>query len=302
MLSLLTLPTLLLVGAVTGSSHNQILDLPGPANTANYISFKPDLPALSGLTVCTWQQKSYADNKRYWFSYAVSGSTNEILLGEQDSGKYGLWLGSENVIASVGALENQWVHVCGTWDSESGSAAISVDGEIKAVKENVKKGGVIKAGGNLVIGQEQDSVGGKFDASQAFLGRLYKINVWGYALNSSEIGYLYESGFCGFGSAEVDPVLSYEQILAQERSGKAAVIEGPCIDLEDPSHGQVLRFPPQSKASTANFLQFSPDFGTNEFSAFSVCTWFFKTYATRRADKTTPSSWGRMAQGIWVSG
>lgn len=278
---MLPLLFLTLLGLTASSSHNQVLNLPGPANKENYVSFNPELPALSALTVCAWQQKSYSDNKRYWFSYAVSGSDNEIIIGENGSGRYVFYLGSEDMSSDVGVPENQWTHVCMAWDSESGNATISVDGELSAVQKNFKKGGSVKAGGNLVIGQEQDSVGGKFDANQAYLGRLYKVNVWDYALNSTEISYLYESGMCGYGTAEIDPVVSYADILAQDFSGAASVIEGSCIDLADPSHGQVLRFPPQSKASTANYLQFTPDFDGEELGEFSVCSWYFKTFADK---------------------
>ena len=275
------LALLAVVALVTGDGHNQILDLTGEANTGNYISYQPDLPALTGLTVCAWQRKSYADTKRYWFSYAVSGSTNEIILGEREAGEYVLYLGGDSFGAVVGAPLNQWVHVCGAWDSESGIATISVNGETKETKENFKKGGSLKVGGTLIIGQEQDSVGGGFDANQAFLGQLYNINVWGYALNSTEVAYLYETGFCGYGSTEADPIISYADLLAQDMHGEATVVDGPCIDLEDPSNGQILRFPPQSKVSTKNFLQFTPDFGTDDLAAHSICTWFFKTYGDK---------------------
>ena len=277
---LATTVLLLVAGLVLGDvGHNQILDFPGPSNTENYISYNPDLPALTGLTVCAWQQKSYSDNARYWFSYAVPGTDNEIILGVGETGLYVFYLGASSFGANVGApRKNQWVHMCAAWDSESGVAVISVNGEAAATQEGFKQGESVRAGGNLVIGQEQDSVGGGFDASQAFLGRLYNINVWDYALNSTEVAFLYETGFCGYGSTEADPIISYADLLAKDLSGATSVIDGPCINLEDPSNGQVLRFPPQSQASTANFLQFSPDLGSEDFGEFSICTWFFKTY------------------------
>merc|ERR1712176_1115550 len=142
----------------------------------------------------------------------------------------------------------------------------------------MKKGGAIKAGGNLVIGQEQDTVGGKFDATQAFVGKLYNINVWDYALNSTQVAFLYETGLCGYGTTEVEPFITYLDIINQQKAGDLTVQDGNCPDLQDASDGKILRFPPQSKASTANYLQFSPDFGADTLGAFSICTWFFKTY------------------------
>ena len=46
----------------------------------------------------------------------------------------------------------------------------------------LKKGYTIHGGGSLVLGQEQDSVGGGFDASQSFQGMLTNVNVWSFAL------------------------------------------------------------------------------------------------------------------------
>ena len=51
------LTTLLaVVGLVAGDGvgHNKILNFPA-ASTANYISYKTDLPAMTGLTVCAWK-------------------------------------------------------------------------------------------------------------------------------------------------------------------------------------------------------------------------------------------------------
>ena len=100
---LATTTLLLVTGLVLGDvGHNQILDFPGPASTENYISYNPDFPALTGLTVCAWQQKSYSDYKRYWFSYAVPGTDNEIILGEKERGVYVLFLGGSSFGANVG--------------------------------------------------------------------------------------------------------------------------------------------------------------------------------------------------------
>ena len=239
---------LALSSLVAGEGHNSILNLP-TASTANYISFNPDWPTLNGLTVCSWQKKAYSDKGRYWFSYAVSGSTNEIILGEREAGEYAFYLGGNSFGVTVGAPENQWVHVCATWDSESGVSTISVNGELKKTQVNFRKGWSVTSGGNLAIGQEQDSVGGRFDASQAFVGRLSNINVWDFALNSSDIALMYDAGFCGYSTTAEDPILSYDDILSYDLRGAVSVFDKiSCMDPED-SNGdsQVLRFPPQSR-------------------------------------------------------
>ena len=57
----------MVVGDIVG---HKILNFASPGVT-DFISNNPNLEALTGLTVCAWQQKTTRDNFRYWFSYAV---------------------------------------------------------------------------------------------------------------------------------------------------------------------------------------------------------------------------------------
>ena len=65
----------------------------------------------------------------------------------------------------------------------------------------LKIGYTIQAGGSLVLGQEQDSVGGGFDASQSFQGSLAFVNVWSHALPESTIKEM--SACCRAGEGNV---------------------------------------------------------------------------------------------------
>ena len=55
---------------------------------------------------------------------------------------------------------------------------------------------VIPGGGILVLGQEQDIVGGNFTASEAFYGHISQVNIWDRILSSSNIQKL--SSYCAF--------------------------------------------------------------------------------------------------------
>ena len=56
------------------------------------------------------------------------------------------------------------------------------------------QGHTIVAGGSLVLGQDQDNVGGGFDASQAFVGDISHVNLVGKMLTDNEIAALYDLG------------------------------------------------------------------------------------------------------------
>ena len=49
------------------------------------------------------------------------------------------------------------------------------------------KGYTIKAGGSLVLWQEQDEAGYDFDEDQSFVGNLARVNVWSYVLPKDAI-------------------------------------------------------------------------------------------------------------------
>ena len=41
-----------------------------------------------------------------------------------------------------------------------------------------------------MLGQEQDSVGGSFSEAESLIGRIYRLNIWDYILDSSKIADL----------------------------------------------------------------------------------------------------------------
>ena len=51
----------------------------------------------------------------------------------------------------------------------------------------------ITAGGCLVLGQDQDSIGGPFDREQTLHGRLASVNMWDKVLSESDIAAQYTS-------------------------------------------------------------------------------------------------------------
>ena len=88
---------------------------------------------------------------------------------------------------SVTANDGVWHHICASWESSSGSWKFYKDGDLKQQGTNFKRRYTIRQGGTLVLGQEQDSVGGGFDTSQSFEGMLSNVNVWDQVLSEAQI-------------------------------------------------------------------------------------------------------------------
>ena len=61
-------------------------------------------------------------------------------------------------------------------------------------------GHVIRGNGVLVLGQEQDSVGGSFDANQNFIGEMTGVNIWDHVIRDQEIMRMSKSCLTGEGN------------------------------------------------------------------------------------------------------
>ncbi|XP_028401168.1 sushi, von Willebrand factor type A, EGF and pentraxin domain-containing protein 1-like [Dendronephthya gigantea] len=77
-------------------------------------------------------------------------------------------------------------HVCITWQSSDGQLVIYLDG-IHNYSTTTLNGSIIRGGGKWVIGQDQDKLGGGFEAGGSFAGELVGIHIWDKILSYAEI-------------------------------------------------------------------------------------------------------------------
>lgn len=87
----------------------------------------------------------------------------------------------------------------------------------------LKSGYAIQAEGSLVLGQEQDSVGGGFVANQSFQGSLTFVNVWSHALPESTIKEM--SACCRVGEGDV---YSWYDFINAMKGNPRLVIPSTC--------------------------------------------------------------------------
>ncbi|CAG04454.1 unnamed protein product, partial [Tetraodon nigroviridis] len=83
--------------------------------------------------------------------------------------------------------DGKWHHICITWTTRDGQWEAYQDGFKRGNGDNLAAWHPIKAGGVIILGQEQDVVGGHFDAGQAFVGELSQVNIWDRVLKPAEI-------------------------------------------------------------------------------------------------------------------
>ncbi|KXJ07612.1 Neuronal pentraxin-2 [Exaiptasia diaphana] len=88
---------------------------------------------------------------------------------------------------------DRWQHICFTWESSDGQTIVYYDGEEVAKRSSFNKGHVIEPGGALIIGQDQDKVGGGFQVKDSYAGKLTGINIWKRVLGPSQISAMSKS-------------------------------------------------------------------------------------------------------------
>jgi VCBS repeat-containing protein len=123
-----------------------------------------------------------------WLSYAVPGDANHLTL-VADGTIY---------VQLNGAAWNTGVSTALVYDSQphewtvsrigaTGAVAFYVDGVLKASTLGFQSGVSLSPGGELILAQEQDSVGGGFDAGQMFSGTYHDIAIYNTAWDTPTV-------------------------------------------------------------------------------------------------------------------
>ncbi|XP_029805472.1 pentraxin-4 isoform X3 [Suricata suricatta] len=165
------------------------------ASTQNAAFLSAGFPAgLRALSVCSWVRVA-SGHLGTLLSYATEENDNKLVLHGRDS----LVPGAVHFVIGDPAfrelplqplLDGQWHHVCVIWTSTLGRYWLHVDRRLVATGSRFREGYEIPPGGSLVLGQEQDSVGGGFDSSEAFVGSVAGLAIWDRALVPGEVASL----------------------------------------------------------------------------------------------------------------
>jgi parallel beta-helix repeat protein len=143
--------------------------------------------ASDNLTVELWM-KSFNNNKNFGLVSYANVSDNDFLFAyDSVADELDIYVRGNSVNTGCALSENVWTHLVVTWRSSDGNITLWKDGILKYT-------GILSTGltldikGSLVLGQDQDVVGGAFgDGSQSFDGILDEVRILTSVLNQSEI-------------------------------------------------------------------------------------------------------------------
>ncbi|NXC99717.1 PTX3 protein, partial [Certhia familiaris] len=155
---------------------------------------------LSSFTACIWLKVTEALDKTIVFSYGTKFNPYEIQLYlSRGSAVLAVGGAQHRLAARNVVIPGKWLHLCGTWSSENGSAALWVQGQLAASAWDVADAHTIPDGGILQLGQEKNGccVGGGFDEALAFSGKLTGFNLWDRVLSPAEVTAQGTGDTCG---------------------------------------------------------------------------------------------------------
>ncbi|XP_075039889.1 C-reactive protein-like [Mixophyes fleayi] len=148
---------------------------------------------LSEFTLCLRVATELSGQREViLFSY-FNNQGDGLNVWRELNGQLSLYLHSSEhaAIFSLPGLSALETHICVTWESSSGLTAFWVDGK-QSLRKIYQKGLQILPGGMVILGQDQDELGGKFDEKQSFVGEISDVHLWNYVLPSCAIRDVYE--------------------------------------------------------------------------------------------------------------
>ncbi|NPA29396.1 MAG: hypothetical protein GXO33_04350 [Epsilonproteobacteria bacterium] len=115
----------------------------------------------------------------------------EIYLYENDKVKVKIKDTSQSFSLDTQTDDNTWHQLVLT--REDDTACLYFDGSKVSCQDDYPTGALSVQAGSLIIGQEQDSVGGDFDAAQSFVGYLDELKIFEGVLDESDVQSIYNN-------------------------------------------------------------------------------------------------------------
>ncbi|KAI8486745.1 hypothetical protein Bbelb_354930 [Branchiostoma belcheri] len=169
------------------SGDSQKIIFPGPRSIDDYARMETTLSEdLTSFTLCVHMRSNLVSSMISLVSYAVPEHSNELLFYGFKGG-FTLHIQSKIQMADLPVWDGEWHTICTTWRSSDGAWQLYTDGVLRDSGSGFKVGGRVRRGGTWILGQDQDEVGGGFNAEQAFTGELSEVNLWDRVLSPAEI-------------------------------------------------------------------------------------------------------------------
>ncbi|KAK5856559.1 hypothetical protein PBY51_008146 [Eleginops maclovinus] len=170
------------------------------ASAENFVTFFRTLPNLPELSLCLWLRVE-ASHVGTLLSYATDDNDNQLVLYGRNSSASSASISASSSptldfvigdpvyrrLPASSLLDTRWHHFCVVWSSIQGRFWHYIDRRLTSSGSHFRKGWEIPGGGSVVLGQEQDVVGGGFDPAEGFAGQVAGFRMWNRVLSASEV-------------------------------------------------------------------------------------------------------------------
>ncbi|KAG1936133.1 neuronal pentraxin-2 [Pimephales promelas] len=181
------------------------------------------LHEIFSFTLCLWMKAGIGPGLGTPFSYSVPGQANELVLIEWGNNPMELLVDDRAVPLPLSLSDGKWHHVCVTWSTRDGLWEAYQDGVKRGSGENLSPWHPIKPGGVFILGQEQDTLGGRFDATQAYVGEISDVQMWSHVLTPHDV---YSLASCG-GHMTGD-IIAWSESVVELHGGATKYPFDPC--------------------------------------------------------------------------
>ncbi|XP_077415434.1 neuronal pentraxin receptor a [Vanacampus margaritifer] len=158
-----------------------------------YAVVKQSIPKLWAFTFCLWIRPTEGGIGTP-ISYAVSEQPNELVLLQGLHTPTELLINDKVARLPLNLSKGNWQHICVSWNQKEGDWQVYQGGKLRGEGHGLAAGHDIRPGGVLILGQEQDSLGGGFDSTQALVGELSQVGLWDRVLSADQVASLARCG------------------------------------------------------------------------------------------------------------
>ncbi|KAJ8929510.1 hypothetical protein NQ314_017803, partial [Rhamnusium bicolor] len=154
-------------------------------DTNDYVRLNGFTDNITEITACLWMQTLDSFNYGTLLSYATRYIDNAFTLTDYTG--LVLYINNDYIVTDVLLNDGYWHHVCTMWQSYNGSYKVYIDGKVIKYGTGLSTNTYIQGSGNMIVGQEQDIIGGKFSQSESFVGKMTYIDIWSKFLTDEDV-------------------------------------------------------------------------------------------------------------------
>ncbi|MBN1900300.1 choice-of-anchor D domain-containing protein, partial [Candidatus Sumerlaeota bacterium] len=167
--------------------ENYILDF---AQTSDRVIIPnaQNFPTTEFTVSCWLNTSNYRDAGIFSYAVGTAGQDNELLFVFYNQYYLRIYMRYSYINTGISFKDGLWHHLAVTWRSSDGRIIVYKDGQ-DVYSTTFRTGSTLTGNGTIVFAEDQDSLGGGFQSSQAYIGLLDEMRLWNRVRSKEEIQF-----------------------------------------------------------------------------------------------------------------